>query len=225
MFPIRFALLAAAVAGLLVLSGCADLPASPTAPQPTAATVQPTEPGVPSESEVPGDPGDTTEPGQPTPSAAEPTPAGGPSPSDTGVPPEQPFTVRPGAIDGVRVNASVFPVRRAGQTAVVNVLLASANPEERFSLQMELSDGNPEVGSRENGSVDGLRLVDATNKKAYLPATTGDGVCACTPADDRMWTKDSAIWVSVIFAAPPADLTTINVQIPQFGTVTDVPLA
>ncbi len=27
-----------------------------------------------------------------------------------------------------------------------------------------------------------------------------------------------------VFAAPPADLTTISVQVPLFGTITDVPL-
>jgi len=118
----------------------------------------------------------------------------------------------------------VFPVRRAGRTATVNVLIASDNPQEAFMLNGELSDGNPEVGSRSDRAVDGLRLVDATNKKAYLPATTGDGICACTPADDTKWYETNAVWVSVVFAAPPAELTTISVQIPQFGTITDVPL-
>ena len=132
--------------------------------------------------------------------------------------------MRPGAIDKVRVKASVFPVRRAGQTATVNVLIASDNPQEAFMLNGELSDGNPEVGSRSDRAVDGLRLVDATNKKAYLPATTGDGICACSPADNAGLDETNALWVSVVFAAPPAQLATISVQIPQFGTITDVPL-
>lgn len=181
MSPIRIALPAAAVAGLITLSGCAGLTASPTAPQ-TTVTAQPGAPVAPSESGVPGDHGDTVEPTEPTPTETGATSAAEPSPSETAAT-EQPFAVRPGTIGNVRVNASVFAVRRAGQTATVNVLLASAGPEEKFSLQGQLSDGNPEVGSREAGSVDGLRLVDATNKKAYLPATTGDGVCACSPTD------------------------------------------
>src|SRR5215213_4478076 len=133
----------AAVAGMVVLSGCAGLPDSPTAPQ-TTVTVQPS----PSGSEVPGDAGDTAEPKDPS-STATPAPA------------EQPFAMRPGAIDKVRVKASVFPVRRAGQTATVNVWIASDNPQEAFMLTGELSDGNPEVGSRSDWAVDGLRLVDA----------------------------------------------------------------
>lgn len=223
MSPIRIALSSAAVTGLVVLSGCAGPADLPIAPE-TTVTVQATEPAGPSGATTPGDAGDTAEPNEPKPTT-EPTSTEDPSPSETPAPTEQPFAVRPGAIGDVRVTASVYPVRRSGQTATVNVVLASAKPDEEFSLQGQLSDGNPEVGSREGSSVDGLRLVDATNKKAYLPATTGDGICACTPADDRMWTKERVIWVSVVFAAPPADLTSINVQIPQFGTVTDVPLS
>ena len=218
MSPIRIVLSVAAVVGLVVLSGCAGLPDSPTAPQ-TTVTVQPS----PSEPEMPGDAGDTIEPKGPSPTGTDAPPSAESSSAGTPAPAEQPFAVRPGAIDKLRVKASVFPVRRAGQTATVNVLIASDNPQEAFMLNGELSDGNPEVGSRSDRAVDGLRLVDTTNKKAYLPATTGDGICACTPAD-KVLDETNAVWVSVVFAAPPAELTTISVQIPQFGTITDVPL-
>src|SRR5215207_7095376 len=135
--PIRIVLSSSAVAAMVVLSGCAGLPDSPTAPQ-TTVTVQPS----PSQSEVPGDAGDTTEPKKPAPTATDAPPSGQPSSSGTPAPAEQPFAVRPGAIDKVRVKASVFPVRRAGQIATVNVLITSDNPQEAFMLSGELSDGN-----------------------------------------------------------------------------------
>src|SRR5215213_4392015 len=166
---------------VLTVAGGAGLPDSPTAPQATV-TVQP----GPSEPKVPGDAGDTTEPKGPSPTGTDAPPSAESSSAGTPAPAEQPFAVRPGAIDKLRVKASVFPVRRAGQTATVNVLIASDNPQEAFMLNGELSDGNPEVGSRSDRAVDGLRLVDTTNKKAYLPATTGDGICACSPADDAI---------------------------------------
>ena len=103
MSPIRIVLSVAAVAGLVVLSGCAGLPDSPTAPQ-TTVTVQPS----PSQSEVPGDAGDTTEPKEPSPTATNAPPSAEPSAAGTPAPAEQPFAVRPGAIDKVRVKASVF---------------------------------------------------------------------------------------------------------------------
>jgi len=141
------------------LSGCAGLPDSPTAPQ-TTVTVQP----GPSEPKVPGDAGDTTEPKGPSPTGTDAPPSAESSSAGTPAPAEQPFATRPGAIDKLRVTASVFPVRRAGQTATVNALITSDNPQEAFMLTVELSDGNPEVGSRSEWAVDGLRLVDATNK-------------------------------------------------------------
>ncbi len=218
---IRTTLSAACVAGLVVLSGCTDSSAAPSAPQ-TTVTVQASEPAEPSGSGVPGDAGDTAEPTEPSPTASEPAPSAEPTP--TSAPTEQPFSVRPGSVSSKPVKASVFPVERAGQLATVNVLIAADDPLATFGVGASLSDQDPEVGSRSKDSVDGLRLVDPVNKKSYLPATTGNGVCACTPADDAIPMFTSSLWVSVVFAAPPADQTTINVVIPRFGTVTDVPL-
>lgn len=188
-------------------------------------SVQPTrDPGAPT-SPLPGDAGDTTGPVEPVPS--EPlsptrTPSATPTPTPTA---EQPFTIRPGAVKRVPVHAAVYPVHRSGQTATVNVMISSDSELGEVDLGGRLSDGNPEIGSRNPKSVDGLRLIDGANKRTYLPATTSDGVCACTPADGQVPESNSVVWVSVVFAAPPADLTSIDVQIPLFGTITHVPLS
>jgi len=149
-----------------------------------------------------------------------------PSPTQATTSPseEQPVAVRPGAIDDVRVKASVYPVRRGDQTVAVNVMIESIESSDTFNLGSALSDGNPEVASNKSASVDGLRLVDPTNKKAYLPATTGTGSCLCVPADDGVWDYTSMVWVSVVFAAPPETVSAVDVQIPRFGTVNDVPI-
>lgn len=217
--------LAAALAtagAVLALPACAapaesPAPAPPVVAQPTRDLDTPTSP-------LPGDAGDTTGPVEPAPtpsalSSGPPQPTATPSAGS-----EQPFTVRPGSIGNVRVHADIFPVRRSGQTATVNVMIVADDPAREFFLGRLLSDGNPEVGARDLVSVDGLRLIDSQNKKSYLPATTADGVCACTPADGAKLDSATVVWVSVVFAAPPVDLPTINVQIPLFGTVTDVPL-
>ena len=214
----------AASSAALALSGC-TAPAEPVAAQPTIEVQTPRDLDAPA-SPLPGDAGDTAGPVSPAPPAPSAPSSGQPTPASTpSVAAEQPFAVRPGAVRRVRVHAAIFPVRRSGQTATANVMISADDPFNDVDLEERLSDRNPEVGSRSPRSVDGLRLIDGKNKKTYLPATTADGVCACTPADGGMWNKTNVVWVSVVFAAPPADLTTIDVQIPLFGTVTNVPLS
>ena len=209
----------AVAAGLVVLYGCAALEQPPTAPAVTV-TAQPVDPD-PTDPEVPGDAGDTTAP-EPTPVVTETPRSVEPSPSTA--PTDQPVAVRPGSINEIRVKTSVFPVRRSGQTVSVNVLIESRDTGEPFILRGELNDGDLDVVSDSRDAVDGLRLIDTKNKKMHLPATTGDGVCACTPADDRGWKSETAVWVSVVFAAPPADVTAVDVSVPGFGTVANVPV-
>lgn len=213
----------AATSAVLALSGC-TASGEPATSQRTVDVQAPRDLDT-STDPLPGDAGDTAGPVSPpapatsAPSPGQPLPTGSPSTAS-----EPPFAVRPGSVEKVRVHADIFPVRRSGQTATANVMITADDPAKDFMLGQRLSDGNPEVAARDLVSADGLRLIDAKNKKTYLPATTADGVCACTPADGQLYDPSNVVWVSVVFAAPPADLTTIDLQIPMFGTVTDVPL-
>lgn len=231
--PILASTLVVSVAAAVLATGCSGpAPAPDPAPSPVSApstspvppTPQPVPPTGPAPS-APGDAGDTADPAPPSKDPGS-APSGAPSPAD---PPtsadDRPFAMRPGTIDGARVKASVFPVTRAGGTATVNVMIASDDPNRQFWVGGALSDGNRETGAAGLDSVDGLRLVDVKSKKLYLPAVTGAGRCACSPDGTEVWVRTTLVWVSVVFAAPPTDLTAIDVQVPQFGTFTGVPLS
>lgn len=197
----RQALLTAAVAGAALLLGSCNLP-------PTVPVTPDLETGSPSSGPAP-----TSRPTA-TPAAPTPTPTAG----------EQPVASRPGSFKAVRVDAQMFPVRRSGGTATVNVYIASRNPDDTFMLFDHLGDGNTETASKSTTSVDGLRLLDTTAKKAYLPAVTADGSCVCAPDDDNTMAYNNSVWVTVTFAAPPETVTTISVSVPSFGTFADVPV-
>jgi hypothetical protein len=137
---------------------------------------------------------------------------------------EQPFAVRPGTVDHNRVKAYLYPVHRGGETSTVNLMIKSDDPNHTFVLGSSLGDHNPEVSASEKASVDGIRLIESGRKKAYLPATTGDGSCLCTPTSDAAYEYHTQVWVSVIFAAPPASVAAVDVFIPIFGTVSNVPV-
>jgi hypothetical protein len=179
---------------------------------------------------------ETTAPPQPAPSVSA-TAASPPTPSDTdptstrpassappGQSPERPFRTLYGAFEGVAVTAEVYPIRRTGPTSSANVRFTVANGSRTFRILTALNDHNPEIADKGSTSPDGLRLIDPTAKKAYLPATIGDRECLCSPAVNDRFDRYTDVTVSVSFAAPPVSRTTINLVLPGFGTVADVPL-
>ena len=208
-------------AALLVAAGCSvptattsdDGASEPSDQQTVVASVEPIDPA---------DPAGSTDPAASASGSASavavPVPSGSASSGDT------PFATRPGSFDKDKVVATLYPVRRSGETASVNLYIAAQDPDGTFMLLNSLGDGNTETSSKALTSVDGVRLVDPVAKKAYLPAVTADGQCVCSPDDGATGEVRSSVWVTVTFAAPPAELAMINVTVPTFGTFTDVPV-
>lgn len=144
------------------------------------------------------------------------TPATAPQPSRA-------VATRRGSLEQVPVTATVFPLMRSGDLASINVVISSTSGRA-FRILEHLSDHNPELSARRLRTVDGVRLLDSRQKKAYLPATTSTGECLCSPANTDMLERYTELTISVVFASPPPDLEHIDVVIPVFGTVTDVPI-
>ncbi|WP_139210035.1 hypothetical protein [Microlunatus flavus] len=167
---------------------------------------------------------DPVDPGDPTSSSTSGSASPAPTPAASGTPGDVAVATRPGSFDKDKVIATLYPVRRTGETASVNLYIAAQDPDGTFMLLNSLGDGNTETSSKALTSVDGVRLVDPVAKKAYLPAVTADGQCVCSPDDGATGEIRSSVWVTVTFAAPPAQLTLINVTVPTFGTFTDVPI-
>lgn len=168
--------------------------------------------------------GSATDASPPTPSATHPTrttPRASTAPPSS---PETPFRTLYGSFEGVAVTAEVYPIRRTGSTSASNVRFTVVNSSRTFRILTALNDHNPEVADKGSTSPDGLRLIDPTAKKAYLPATIGDRECLCSPAVNDRFDRYTDVTVSVSFAAPPVSQTTINLVLPGFGTVADVPL-
>ncbi len=148
----------------------------------------------------------------------DPTPSISPSasptveatPSNPSSPPstDKPFAVRKGTIDSKRIRATLYPVSRTGRTSTVNLFLEEIKPSPMgFRILWSMSDRNQEVAANDNTAVDGLRLIDGKHKMAYLPATTGDGECLCSPAHNHVTNNYREVMITVIFAAPPASTT------------------
>ena len=74
-------------------------------------------------------------------------------------------------------------------------------------------------------SLSGAALVDAEGQQAYLTLVDSDGVCLCSTGFDRLAVPSGqSVEVYADFGGVPDDVEAIDVQLPQFGTVSQVPI-
>lgn len=154
---------------------------------------------------------------------AEPASDSSPSAADLGTP----VAERDGSANGNAMRLGLYPVVRDGDTAVLNFTVTADQANEgSLSLYGLFSDDNGDAGDRSSdSSVDGVKLIDGKNGKAYLVASDGAGHCLCTigllgngvdPGERRV--------LSATFAAPPEGVDSVSVFVPPFGTVPGVPV-
>jgi hypothetical protein len=116
----------------------------------------------------------------------------------------------------------LYPVRRAGGTSHVNLSLESSKV---MTVGQLLGDGNHQAIDDTGFAADGLQLVDGKNSKVHLVASDGNGQCVCSR--NLLQARPSAgnpVLISATFAAPPADVKAVDVRVPSFGTVANVPV-
>lgn len=208
---VLIAVLSLVTVGCGVLSGPSE-PGSRQSQQTTPASQPPTV--SQSSSSGPTEAGSTS-----------PDPQTSSDPTASPLPSQEPVARRDGAIEQKPVTLDLFPIEVRDNLATVNLVVRTTDPDDAIRIAGALNDHNPEIGAKSNGAPDGIRLLDPKNKRAYLAATTSGGDCLCSPDDSTTTIRREPVWwVSVQFAAPPADVKTFDVSIPGFGTVNDVPI-
>lgn len=77
-------------------------------------------------------------------------------------------------------------------------------------------------------TVSAVSLIDPVNAKRYRVARNGtgeDAQCVCSDTQGQFLEKGEASTLYAVFAAPPADVTKVNVEMPMIGVITDVPIS
>ena len=163
----------------------------------------------------------------PAPAAAPVTPAPAPVPA-TPAPAPKAAAPAPAALasadadqPGVRVEVTEL---KRGSGEVVTLKFTFINDSGK-NLDFGYSYGDPNVSIPDFSSVGGVHLVDAVNKKKYLVVRdSSDKKCVCSrelrdlPTGSRL-----NLWAKL--PAPPAEVQKINVVIPHFGPMDDVPIS
>ncbi|MEZ7129421.1 lipoprotein [Nonomuraea sp. AD125B] len=111
-------------------------------------------------------------------------------------------------------------LKRQGRTATLTWVVTAL--DGKVNVHNGLGTGTLDF------TVSGVALIDPVNAKRYRVARNGTGAdaeCVCSGTQGQFLEKGEASTLYAVFAAPPADVSTINVEMPGIGVFTDVPIA
>lgn len=146
------------------------------------------------------------------------SPLSSPAPAPSSSSPAAPIAQVTGQVPDLTL--SVLDVRRDGEVATLDFTLTSAQGAkpviQPYSLVDPQSHGNDFSGSS---------LVDVGAGKRYLAVfdTAGDCLCSKIPYNDPLW-SGKAVRLYVEFPAPPSSTTKVQVDMPTFPPIDNVPI-
>ncbi|MFI7616480.1 hypothetical protein ACIBP6_35175 [Nonomuraea terrae] len=77
-------------------------------------------------------------------------------------------------------------------------------------------------------TVSAVALIDPVNAKRYRVARNGagqDAKCVCSHTQGQFLEQGETSSLYAVFAAPPPDVTKVNVELPMIGVISDVPIS
>ena len=228
---------AVTLVAMLALSaaGC-SLPGSGTDDEPPASEPSASAPASEPSASAPASEPPVSAPASEAPSQSatevpSPSTSAAPTPADPDQPPSgdqlgQVAATRASAADGKKITLQLYPLLRDGSTSHLNMTLTSpVSRTDRVQIAQLLSDKNSSASDQTMFAADGLQVIDGKNAKLYLVASDGAGQCLCSRGLEGVFLQANApVLFSATFAAPPADVTQVDVRIPSFGTVKNVPV-
>ncbi|GAA4969205.1 hypothetical protein HD597_008738 [Nonomuraea thailandensis] len=162
--------------------------------------------------------------GQPASTSASAAPTGqaperSAPPQDTAVIAGREVKVGAGDMYG-KARVDITALRRQGRTLSLNWTVTAT--EGKVNLHNGLGGGPLDF------TVSAVSLIDPVNAKRYRVARNGTGQgaeCVCSGTQGQFLEPEEASTLYAVFAAPPADVTKINIEMPMFGVFTDVPIS
>ncbi|MBB4916602.1 hypothetical protein [Streptosporangium saharense] len=123
---------------------------------------------------------------------------------------------------GAKLVVRITGLKRQGRLAMLTWTVTNEG-DTRWQMTSSLGDTPGGLGL----TVAGIGLVDPVNGKRYVVARTGDYpkvTCLCSDYD--VFTEpDEVLPLNATFAAPPPDVTKINVDLKVLGVFADVPIS
>ncbi|MFC7647031.1 hypothetical protein ACFQX6_45715 [Streptosporangium lutulentum] len=123
---------------------------------------------------------------------------------------------------GSNLRVDITGLRRQGKIATLTWTIANLDERnESWYVGSRLSSATLDF------TVSGVKLIDPVNGKRYLVARNGtgeDAECVCSPSNETI-KGGSSLELYAVYGAPPADVTKVNIEFPDLGVFTDVPIS
>jgi len=149
------------------------------------------------------------------------TPAATATPTATATLATGPVAQGEGSADGGHFVFVITQLQRSGSTVVLNatVTLAGDSPNDSIQIGSTFARGERDV-------FDGVALIDPEGERKYLVAREDGGRCVCSAKlVDVFVERNAPVNLQATLTAPPEDVKTVDVVVPNVKTFTDVPLA
>ncbi|MEV0348748.1 hypothetical protein AB0H88_23470 [Nonomuraea sp. NPDC050680] len=119
-----------------------------------------------------------------------------------------------------KARVDITGLKRQGRTISLNWTVTAT--DGKVNLHNGMSSGTLDY------TVSAVSLIDPVNAKRYRVARNGtgqDAKCVCSGTQGQFLESGDATTLYAVFAAPPPDVTKINVEMPMMGVFTDVPIS
>ncbi|TDE42659.1 hypothetical protein E1295_27340 [Nonomuraea mesophila] len=138
------------------------------------------------------------------------------------VPPDQVLAGREGTLDGHTFKVEIVQLIRRERFA--DLTFTATVTKDGGGLGWQVNNAFSAV-PQQNPTVDGVYLVDVKNAKKHLVAKDSEDKCVCSRIGALFLKQDQSAVFSATFAAPPADVGSVDVHIPNVGTLANVPIS
>ncbi|MFG6197345.1 hypothetical protein [Nonomuraea sp. JJY05] len=119
-----------------------------------------------------------------------------------------------------KARVDILGLKRQGRTLSLNWAITAL--DGKVNVHNGLGTGPLDM------TVSAVSLIDPVNAKRYRVARNGtgqDAQCVCSGTQGQFLEKGQTSTLYAVFAAPPADVTKINIEMPMIGVLTDVPIS
>lgn len=119
-----------------------------------------------------------------------------------------------------KARVDITALKRQGRTVSLNWTITAT--DGKVNMHNGMSRGTLDY------TVSGVSLIDPVNAKRYRVARNGtgeDAECVCSGTQGQFLEPEQASSLYAVFAAPPADVTKVNIEMPMIGVFTDVPIS
>lgn len=127
------------------------------------------------------------------------------------------------SFQSTKLPLEVYSLKRQGTFAVLTFGVKNTSKDQALSGG-NLLFGSPFSRTGEN-DVSGVYLVDTKHRKKYEPAVFGMNCLCSGNLEDRAVDPGQTLYLSATYAAPPQDVTAMDVSFPKFGSFSKIPVS